>query len=447
MDSPIACRKPRVFITARNDLKSLRKSEMTHSATIEEWETGTEECPASPLLFTSPHSNSHQSKMIRFQEHPFSIPTSHSLPMLYLHASSPRIQPAWKAEAALRLVATHCPLSTLTALMLVNRSIGRSREIKRCFRLLLCNGLLPATRSRYWHQTCRFSSAICLSFRPLSLCSRDIINDTIRTPSWNSPQFPLFQQSKMIRVLDAVSTSNANIGYCQGMNYVAGVIVQVMEKEEDCYWMLSSLLWKYKLGNLYKAGLKLLKLRCYQLDCLLQDSLPVLAAHLRAIGLHAKVYAARWFLTLLSCDLSSSSLLVMWDLFLQSGWKVLFRVMLAMLASVQQQLLASDTSTAIDVLTSIGTCCGSNVIKQAFAYKVTNKRLKELKLQKTERYRRSYRSPANPVERITGSLIDPCLSLPTEPSEDNLAIRLLRYLLPASMLEETICLDDLKKKA
>ena len=447
MESPIVCHRPRVFLASKNDLKSLHKSELWDSAPLEDWEVATES-PASPLLFVHPHSNSHISKLDFYrprQERSLGIPTFHSMPALYSQPSSPRTRPVWKVEAALRLVAAYCPLPTLTALMLVNRSIGRSRELKSCLRVLLSSGLQPGTRYRYWHQQAHYCPTCPFAFRPLSLCSPDIVNDTIRTPAWNTPQFPLFQQAKLTRVLDAISTSNAEIGYCQGMNYVAGVIVQVIDREEDCYLLMSALLRKHKLGNLYKAGLKKLKLRCFQLDSLVQKELPALAGHLKGVGLTAKVYAARWFLTLLSCDLPGPALLVVWDLFLYSGWKALFRVMLAMLASVEQRLLTSDAANSTYILDEIATHCGQNVIRQSFTYKVTRKRLQDLKRLKKERHRRSYQPLVRETEGNCRFHTESCLTLQTEPSEDSLARRLLRYLLPASMLEETICLDDLSK--
>ena len=443
MESPIVCKRPLVFTTASNDL-----TRPWEAAELEEWEVGAEECPASPLLFIKPHSNSHEPRSARLRTRrelslDFDFQVSVSQPVFSLPTSPrafsvSRVLTAWRTEAALKLVSAYCPLDTLCRLLTLNHCFSQCKEFRRHFRLHLATGLDVLTRTRYWrHQ----SSQPSCHFRALALCSADIRNDTIRTLTWNYQPFSSALQSRIVRVLDAIAQSDTSIGYCQGMNYLAGVTVQVMATEEECYWVLDTILRKLKLGKLYRPGLKQLKLRCFQLDHLLQTYIPALAQHLKSLKLTAKTYAARWFLTLLSCELPGPTVLVVWDLFLQYGWKALFRVMLAMLNSVQTQLLQADAAEATELLTSMVTHCDQQVLQQTFHYKVTRKMLGNIKRLKTEHSRWMQERRSCPRSQWTSSEI----SLPTEGNDDSLAKRLLRYLLPASMLEETVCLEDLGK--
>jgi hypothetical protein len=38
--------------------------------------------------------------------------------------------------------------------------------------------------------------------------------------------------------------ADASTGYCQSLNYLGGLIVIVVEPEEDCFWLLCALLHK-----------------------------------------------------------------------------------------------------------------------------------------------------------------------------------------------------------
>lgn len=70
------------------------------------------------------------------------------------------------------------------------------------------------------------------------------------------PEVPLFdkeQQQSLLRVLQAYANFNPEVGYCQGMNFVAGLLLLVSQKgdfretprletEEETFWMFASLM-------------------------------------------------------------------------------------------------------------------------------------------------------------------------------------------------------------
>lgn len=33
-----------------------------------------------------------------------------------------------------------------------------------------------------------------------------------------------------------------SVGYCQSLNYLGGIVVVVVDAEEDCFWLLSAIL-------------------------------------------------------------------------------------------------------------------------------------------------------------------------------------------------------------
>jgi hypothetical protein len=61
------------------------------------------------------------------------------------------------------------------------------------------------------------------------------------------PEHPFFRKeeglAKLRTVLIAYAGHNPDIGYCQSMNYIAGLLILVMDRDpEDAFWVLVTLL-------------------------------------------------------------------------------------------------------------------------------------------------------------------------------------------------------------
>merc|ERR1712146_408493 len=86
------------------------------------------------------------------------------------------------------------------------------------------------------------------------------------------PHHELFQegekgQDMLGRVLRAYSCKDEEIGYCQGMNFVSGVLLMEME-EEKAFWTLYAMLnnKKYDLRGLYKVKMRKVMQILFSLD-------------------------------------------------------------------------------------------------------------------------------------------------------------------------------------
>ena len=65
---------------------------------------------------------------------------------------------------------------------------------------------------------------------------------------------PNNMQRNLYNVLLAFSNSNQTIGYCQGLNYIAGLLLLVTKEEEATFWLLKTLL-EQKLPDYYTASM------------------------------------------------------------------------------------------------------------------------------------------------------------------------------------------------
>jgi glutathionyl-hydroquinone reductase len=72
---------------------------------------------------------------------------------------------------------------------------------------------------------------------------------------------------------------------------------------------------------------------------LLHQFLPKLEKHLEKENVHITMYATQWLLTLYTSSFRFDLVTRVWDVFLAEGWKIVYRVMLALLQYAQPVLM------------------------------------------------------------------------------------------------------------
>ena len=287
-------------------------------------------------------------------------------------------------SASFRVFLNCCPLREIVVLMKVSKRVRNMRDLQKRYKDVFVVGLEFRVRVKYWEfitEKWRKGTSAAVYFRHASRCPKEIRDDIVRTPSFIPRQsLTTKQQHSLMRVLDAVCNCNRDIGYCQGMNYIGGFLIQILPTEEDSFWILQSLLNDFKLKNLFKPGLVQLKTLCFQLDCLMQNYLPQVRDRLKDCGVSTEIYSAKWFLTLLTYELPSQMLMKVWDLFFLKGWKIFFKVILALLTIFKDLLLNSDPSSIPHLLKSIPKRLKSeeSLLKLALQIKVTKRLLLDL---------------------------------------------------------------------
>merc|ERR1719193_2109179 len=73
-------------------------------------------------------------------------------------------------------------------------------------------------------------------------------------------------RTSLRNVLFAYACYDPEIGYCQGMGYIAILFLLYMP-EDDAFWLLVAVMrdeGKYRLRGIFSRNLALTKLRCYQ---------------------------------------------------------------------------------------------------------------------------------------------------------------------------------------
>lgn len=171
--------------------------------------------------------------------------------------------------------------------------------------------------------------------------------DTIeRDISRTFPQYPLFSESRgqdaLCRVLVAYARGDREVGYTQGMGFLAAMALSYLP-EEDAFALLWTVMRdaRHHLRGLFLPGLPQLIVLQHVLSGLLAKVLPRLSAHFHAAGIHPTMYASQWFLTMFSYSYPFPFCVRVLDAFLCEGFKAVFRIALAILAANEARLLAA----------------------------------------------------------------------------------------------------------
>lgn len=148
-------------------------------------------------------------------------------------------------------------------------------------------------------------------------------------------------QQLLFNVLKAFSIYNPTVGYCQGMGFIAAMLLIYME-EEDAFWVLVRLCDAYGMSGLFMEGFPALT-ECYEIINKLLDSLlPNLSEHFKSKDILTPMYCPQWFLTLFIITLPFAVVLRIWDIFLHDGLSTMFLVALSLLKLYEGEMLKMD---------------------------------------------------------------------------------------------------------
>ncbi|CAD7941386.1 unnamed protein product [Amoebophrya sp. A25] len=211
-------------------------------------------------------------------------------------------------------------------------------------------------------------------------CEPDIRRDINRT----FPKHVLYcdrqamGQEQLLHVLRAYSLFNPEVGYCQGMGFIVGLLLCYLS-EEDAFYMVVSLLENYRMSGLFKPNLPLLAKYFFQLNLLIKMHLPKLYEHFLLQNVEPTMYASQWFMTVCVYNFRFSTVCRVWDIFLAEGVKIIFRVALAILKLNADLLLSQGFEDILQVLkTAPSSLDTETLIQVALGIKLKASVLKEL---------------------------------------------------------------------
>ncbi|PIA32044.1 hypothetical protein AQUCO_04600012v1 [Aquilegia coerulea] len=219
--------------------------------------------------------------------------------------------------------------------------------------------LLASDTEVYFGEDCdnsNYKSTSIVSWTDMGLASEkwkgQIEKDLPRT----FPGHPALDEdgrNALRRLLTAYARHNPSVGYCQAMNFFAGLLLLLMS-EENAFWSLMGIMDDYFDGY-YSEEMIESQVDQFVFEELVRERFPRLVNHLDYLGVQVAWVTGSWFLSVFVNILPWETVLRIWDVLLFEGNRVvLFRTALALIELYGPALItAKDAGDAVTLLQSL----------------------------------------------------------------------------------------------
>ncbi|CDJ38354.1 TBC domain-containing protein, putative [Eimeria tenella] len=145
------------------------------------------------------------------------------------------------------------------------------------------------------------------------------------------------------RVLRGFAAARPSVGYCQGLNFLAGTLLLFQKQELALASLLQLVVSTDKnkglqIGQYYSNGMIDLRRDLKVLELLIRQKSPRVFQVLKKTGVEVEWLAAEWFLCLFCTSCPQPTVLRIWDCLMLEGPKILFRVALGIIFYFETQL-------------------------------------------------------------------------------------------------------------
>ncbi|KAG7503091.1 hypothetical protein JOB18_031829 [Solea senegalensis] len=196
-------------------------------------------------------------------------------------------------------------------------------------------------------------------------------------------------QKALNNVLLAYGHHNKAVGYCQGMNFIAGYLILVTKDEEKSFWLMDALLGRI-LPDYYKPAMLGLKTDHEVLGELVKVKAPAIGQLMDQFPGIWTLVVSRWFICLYIDILPIETVLRIWDCLFYEGSKVIFRVALTLIVHHQPEILRARSLGDVCTCFKEITCGAFTLDCHAFMQKIFSEP-GSLSMATIERLREKYR--------------------------------------------------------
>jgi len=143
----------------------------------------------------------------------------------------------------------------------------------------------------------------------------------------------------LANVLTAFASYNTKVGYCQGLNYIAGMLLLITKNEENAFWLLVELVENI-VPDFYSTHMLGLRIECKVLQKMINLLAPDLSQHFAQNKIDMELLASKWFVCLFTDVLPVETQLRVWDCLFYEGSKVILRAALTIILMNKEKFLA-----------------------------------------------------------------------------------------------------------
>lgn len=190
----------------------------------------------------------------------------------------------------------------------------------------------------------------------LDTIRRDLDRSFPKEPYFNKEKFGEVGQAALERILAKFSVKHKEIGYCQGMNFVAGFLLIVSGGSEiEVYCFLEALCKTMRLDGFFSEGMPYLKKCVWIAKQLIKEHNKKIYNHFEEQCIPDDLWLLKWLLTVFTMILSGPVLVRAWDFFLIRGFSTLYKIVLTILDIIEPEVLVLDTGGICEYLADIKT--------------------------------------------------------------------------------------------
>lgn len=215
------------------------------------------------------------------------------------------------------------------------------------FRRLVRRGVPPARRWQVWKEAVRLGgpgdSGPSARYDTLrgqrSSEFAELIEVDVRRTFPKDEDFTEERRRLASDVLNAYAIWDPVVGYCQGMNYLAGLLALLTDVDVEIFTFFVRLMQHFMLSGFFSDGFPLLRRYVAACQHVLERSEPALHSHLLHSGVHVSAFLLKWLQALFVTSLPVSAAMQLWDVVICDGLSVLVPVTVSIMHVAGDSLL------------------------------------------------------------------------------------------------------------
>ena len=172
-----------------------------------------------------------------------------------------------------------------------------------------------------------------------------ILQDISRTFP-NEPNFSVnsINYKKLYHILTAYSNFNKNIGYAQGLNFLAARSIIIFKNEEKVFLFLDGLINRFNLGFFLSINNQKLSKQIIYCSQLLNKYCNNFINYLKSKLVNHDFFTTSWLITLFSNSMDKKKLYICWSFMIIFGWKFFYSFIIQIILYYEKHLIKISES-------------------------------------------------------------------------------------------------------
>ena len=215
------------------------------------------------------------------------------------------------------------------------------------FKRYLCEGPPEYCRWEVWKAALSVGKKQVTLDTALSEDNYSIEKDLDRT----FPNHSYFGRKKgrtyLRNVLVSMVNNHPELGYCQGMNSLAGVLLIVSGNDLESYSLMESICFQFGGKGLFEYEFPLVVELCKEFHRVLSERLPEVHRFFVDIELDDNLWLTKWFMTLFSYSFHLDCVIRIWDCIFAYGLGYMINIALGLVEYIKPDMMGKSL---IDIL-------------------------------------------------------------------------------------------------